>query len=214
MDGIAKPPRQSFRMRGRSYVALAFCPAVPIVGWLEEIDVPLARSPGFSAGKPDLSAVELSQLAIAHPVTSLEQRNIRILGIESVDAARLTDAHAALADRRTLLLLVQNEPKKLEAKPKPNLLLDSPVRSGQAISNEGDVTYWVFGRFRRGDCRRWVHPCLWGASRSCDGGFQRQRCNSEKIEAYRRRLAQSSGSGVIGRQHYEDHTAKLIRLGR
>ena len=78
---------------------------------------------------------------------------------------------------------MQNEPKKLEAKPKPNLLLDSPVRSGQAISNEGDVTYWVFGRFRRGDCRRWVHPCLWGASRSCDGGFQRQRCNSEKIEA-------------------------------
>ena len=140
MDGIAKPPRQSFRMRGRSYVALAFCPVVPIVGWLEEIDVPLARSPGFSAGKPDLSAVELSQSAIAHPVTSLEQRNIRILGIESVDAARLTDAHAALADRRTLLLLVQNEPKKPEAKPKPNLLLDSPVRSGQAISNEGDVT--------------------------------------------------------------------------
>ena len=89
MDGIAKPPRQSFRMRGRSYVALAFCPAVPIVGWLEEIDVPLARSPGFSAGKPDLSAVELSQSAIAHPVTSLEQRNIRILGTESMDAARL-----------------------------------------------------------------------------------------------------------------------------
>src|SRR4029079_19455863 len=110
MDGIAKPPRQSFRMRGRSYVALAFCPAVPIVGWLEEIDVPLARSPGFSAGKPDLSAVELSQSAISHPVTSLEHRNIRILGIESVEAARLTDAHAALADRRTLLLLVQNEP--------------------------------------------------------------------------------------------------------
>ena len=127
MDGIAKAPRQSFRMRGRSYVALAFCPAVPIVGWLEEIDVTLARSPGFFSGKPDLSAVDLSQSAIAHLITSLEQRNIRILGIESVDAARLTDAHAALADRRTLLLLVQNEPKKPEAKPKPNLLLDSPV---------------------------------------------------------------------------------------
>ena len=35
---------------------------------------------------------------------------------------------------------MQNEPKKPEAKPKPNLLLDSPVRSGQAIFNEGDVT--------------------------------------------------------------------------
>ena len=92
MDGIAKPPRQSFRMRGRSYVALAFRPVVPIVGWLEEIDVTLARSPGFFAGKPvvlDLSAVDLGQSAIAHPVTSLEQRNIRILGTESMDAARL-----------------------------------------------------------------------------------------------------------------------------
>ena len=63
MDAIAKAPRQSFRMRGRSFVALAFCPVVPIAGWLEEIDVTLARSPGFFAGKPvvlDLSAVDLS----------------------------------------------------------------------------------------------------------------------------------------------------------
>ena len=92
MDGIAKPPRQSFRMRGRSYVALAFCPVVPIVGWLEEIDATLARSPGFFVGKPvvlDLSAVDLSQSAIAHLIKSLEQRNIRILGTESMDAARL-----------------------------------------------------------------------------------------------------------------------------
>jgi septum site-determining protein MinC len=38
-------------------------------------------------------------------------------------------------------LLVQNEPKKPEAKPKPNsLLLESPVRSGQSIFSEGDVT--------------------------------------------------------------------------
>ena len=115
MDGIAKAPRQSFRMRGRSYVALAFCPAVPIVGWLEEIDVPLARSPGFSAGKPDLSAVDLSQSAIAHPVTSLEQRNIRILGIESVDAVRLTTSMPALLTGGRHCLLVQNEPKKPEA---------------------------------------------------------------------------------------------------
>ena len=144
MDGIAKAPRQSFRMRGRSYVALAFCPAVPIVGWLEEIDVPLARSPGFSAGKPDLSAVDLRQSAIAHPVTSLEQRNIRILGIESVDAARLTTRMPPLLTGGRHCLLVQNEPKKPEAKPKPNLLLHSPVRSGPSIFSEGDVTVlWV-----------------------------------------------------------------------
>ena len=93
MDGIGKATRQSFRMRGRSYVAFSFCPVVPIAGWLEEIDVTLARSPEFFVGKPvvlDLSAVDLSQSATAHLIKSLEQRNIRILGIEGVDATQLT----------------------------------------------------------------------------------------------------------------------------
>jgi len=144
MDAIAEAPRQSFRMRGRSFVALAFCPVVPIAGWLEEIDVTLARWPGFFAGKPvvlDLSAVDLSQSAIAHLITSLEQRNIRILGIEGVDAAQLTTSMPPLLTGGRHCLLAQNEPKKPEAKPKPiSLLLDSPVRSGQSIFSEGDVT--------------------------------------------------------------------------
>ena len=114
MDGIAKAPRQSFRMRGRSYVALAFCRVVPIVGWLEEIDVPLARSPGFFAGKPDLSAVDLSQSAIAHLITSREQRNIGILGIESVDAARLTTSMPPLltGGRHCLLRTNRRSPRR------------------------------------------------------------------------------------------------------
>src|SRR5258708_22586340 len=102
MDAIAKAPRQSFRMRGRSFVAFTFCPVVPIAGWLEEIDVTLARSPGFFVGKPvvlDLSAVDLSQSAIAHLVTSLAQRNIRVLGIEGVDEARLTTSIPPLLTR-------------------------------------------------------------------------------------------------------------------
>ena len=144
MDAIAKATRQSFRMRGRSYVALTFCPVVPIAGWLEEIDVTLARSPGFFVGKPvvlDLSAVDLSQSAIAHLITSLEQRNIRILGIEGVDAAQLTTRMPPLLTGGRHCLLAQNEPKKPEAKPKPiSLLLENPVRSGQSIFSEGDVT--------------------------------------------------------------------------
>src|SRR5712675_1886357 len=144
MDASAAPTRQLVRMRGRSYVAFVFSPAVPIVGWLEEIDVTLARSPVFFAGKPavlDLSAVDLSQSAIAHLITSLEQRNIHILGIEGVDAAHLTTSMPPLLTGGRHCLLAQNEPKKPEAKPKPiSLLLDSPVRSGQSIFSEGDVT--------------------------------------------------------------------------
>ena len=63
-----------------------------------------ARSPGFFIGKPvvlDLSAVDLSQNAIAHLISSLEQRDIRVLGIEGVDAGQSHGEHAAFADRRT-----------------------------------------------------------------------------------------------------------------
>jgi septum site-determining protein MinC len=145
MDAIAQPTRQLVRMRGRSYVAFVFCPAVPIVGWLEEIDATLARSPGFFIGKPvvlDLSAVDLSQTAIAHLVTSLEQRNIRVLGIEGVDASHVTTSMPPLLTGGRNCVLMQNEPKKPEAKPKPtSLLLESPVRSGQSVVfTEGDVT--------------------------------------------------------------------------
>src|SRR4030088_1809177 len=120
MDAIVQVTRQSFRMRGRSYVALSFCPVVPIAGWLEEIDVTLARSPGFFAGKPvvlDLSAVDLSQSAIAHTITSLEPRNIRVLGIEGVDAAHLTTSMPPLLTGGRPFVLAQIEPQKTETKP-------------------------------------------------------------------------------------------------
>lgn len=147
MHGTREPTRQLVRMRGRSYVAFVFSPVVPIQGWLEEVDATLARSPGFFVGKPvvlDLSAVELSQSAIAHLVASLEQRNIRVLGIEGVDAAQVTASMPPLLTGGRPTVLIQNEPKKPEAAPKPkptSLLLESPVRSGQSIVfTEGDVT--------------------------------------------------------------------------
>jgi septum site-determining protein MinC len=145
MDAIAEPSRQLVRMRGRSYVAFVFSPTVPIVGWLEEIDATLARSPSFFVGKPvvlDLSAVDLSQAAIAHLIASLEQRNIRVLGIEGVEAACLTASMPPLLTGGRPCGLTLDEPKKPEIKPKPmSLLLESPVRSGQSvIFTEGDVT--------------------------------------------------------------------------
>ena len=145
MDANAQPTHQLVRMRGRSYVAFVFSPVVPIIGWLEGIDATLARSPGFFVGKPvvlDLSAVDLSQTAIAHLVTSLEQRNIRILGIEGVDESHLTTGMPPLLTGGRHCVLTHNETKKPEAKLKPmSLLLESPVRSGQSVVfTEGDVT--------------------------------------------------------------------------
>ena len=145
MVARAEPVRQQMRLRGRSYVAFVFCPFVPIVGWLEEIDATLARSPGFFVGKPvvlDLSAVDLSQSAIAHLVTSLESRSIRVLGIEGVDGAHVTTSMPPLLTGGRHCVIPQNKPEKPAAKPKPtSLLLESPVRSGQSvIFADGDVT--------------------------------------------------------------------------
>ena len=142
MDAIAKATRQPIQMRGRSYVAFTFSPVVPIAGWLEELDATLARSPGFFLGKPvviDLSAVDLSQSAIVHLVTSLEQRNIRVLGLEGVDASRVTSAMPPLLAGGTHARADRTE--EAGAKPKPaSLLIESKVRSGQSIFSEGDVT--------------------------------------------------------------------------
>src|SRR5438128_5699507 len=146
MDASAAPTRQLVRMRGRSYVAFVFCPAVPIAGWLEEIDATLARSPGFFVGRPvvlDLSTVDLSQSAIVHLVANLEQRNIRVLGIEGVEADRLaTSMPPMLTGGRPCVITRTEAQAKRDAKPKANsLLLDSPVRSGQSIIfTDGDVT--------------------------------------------------------------------------
>ena len=139
-------PQRLARFRGRSYVAFVFSPAVPIVGWLEEIDATLTRSPGFFVGRPvvlDLAAVDLSPSAIAHLISSLESRNIRVLGIEGVDESKLNADLPPLLTGGRQCTLELNTPKP-QAKPQPqptSLLIENPVRSGQSIVfAEGDVT--------------------------------------------------------------------------
>jgi len=148
MNVRADPTRQLVRLRGRSYVAFVFSPVVPIVEWLAEIDATLARSPGYFVGKPivlDLASVDLSSAAIAHLLGSLNERSIRVLGIEGVDEERLAANMPPLLTGGRACVITRSEPVQKvepEAKPKPtSLLLDSPVRSGQSIVfMEGDVT--------------------------------------------------------------------------
>ncbi len=146
MDASTQTARQPVRMRGRSYVAFVFSPVVPVVTWLEDIDATLARSPGFFTGKPvvlDLAAVDLSTSAIAHLLASLDQRNIRVLGIEGVDESKLAATMPPLlTGGRSCVIAQVDPPPQAKAKAKlPSLLLESPVRSGQSIVfAEGDVT--------------------------------------------------------------------------
>jgi septum site-determining protein MinC len=150
MGATMEATRQLVRMRGRSYVAFVFTPEIPVVGWLEEIDATLARSPGFFVGKPvvlDLSALDLSRAAITHLVGNLEERSIRVLGIEGVEPEKLTTSMPPLLTGGRSCVITRTETRtepaeKVDAKAKPNsLLLESPVRSGQSIVfTDGDVT--------------------------------------------------------------------------
>src|SRR5215467_2946278 len=136
------------RFRGRSYMAFALAPEPPVADWLGEIDEWIRSSAGFFVGRPvvlDLAAVSLSSAAVAHLISELEARDIRIMGIEGVDPAALgpglppvlKGGRAASAPEPTAGPPVS----AAESKEVNSLVLDSAVRSGQSvIFPAGDIT--------------------------------------------------------------------------
>ncbi|MGV7217190.1 septum site-determining protein MinC [Bradyrhizobium sp. UFLA05-112] len=191
MEAAARPQRQLVRLRGRSYVAFVFVPTVPIVDWLQEIDATIARSPGFFAGRPvvvDLSSVDLSQSGITHLLGSLQERNIRVLGIEGVEEARLTPNMPPLLLGGRSCGLEPTPPKKVEVTKQPSsLLLENPVRSGQTvIFPEGDVT--ILGSVGSGaevvaGGSIHVYGALRGRAMAGVNGHSSARIYCQKIEA-------------------------------
>jgi septum site-determining protein MinC len=115
------------------------------VDWLTELDATLEHAIGSLTGHPvvlDLSAVRLSPNAIMHLISNLEERKIRIMGIEGIEP---TEAHAGLPPvwlranariARSSKLDSATPQKELPT----SLLIDNPVRSGQRIFAGGDVT--------------------------------------------------------------------------
>ena len=150
--------RQSLMFRPRSYMAFAIRPQPPIMDWLSELDASLDRSESFFAGQHvalDLSAVNLSPTAMGQLVANLEERNIRVLGIEGVDPAKwqagLPPVLRGGRDTRTSEgpagFVASAVPARAAARPVPlkqqpaSLMIEDPVRSGQSVVFiEGDVT--------------------------------------------------------------------------
>jgi septum site-determining protein MinC len=145
--------RQSLMFRARSYTGFVIMPRPPIVEWLADLDASLEQSKGFFAGYPivvDLSAVTLSTNAIAQLLASLEERNIRILGIEGLDPAATAPGLPPILrggrNTQSVELLPDVEPvAAAPAAPKqqqqPSLLVEDPVRSGQTVVFiDGDIT--------------------------------------------------------------------------
>ena len=147
--------------RPRTYMAFAIAPQPPIMDWLSELDISLERSEGFFAGQHvalDLSGVNLSSTAIGQLVANLEERNIRILGIEGIDPAKwqvglppvLRGGRGARTPEPPGLIAPVTpapaaapaaDPVAPQHQQPASLMIEEPVRSGQSvIFNEGDVT--------------------------------------------------------------------------
>jgi septum site-determining protein MinC len=154
--------RQSLTFRARTYVAFVLTPRPPIAEWLVDLDATLERSKGFFADYPvalDLSAVRLSPAGIAHLVANLEERNIRVLGIEGIEPTEQTATlppilragrstpHCEQPETRPVPAPAIVSAPAAPASPAPkeqqaaSLMIENPVRSGQSvIFVDGDVT--------------------------------------------------------------------------
>ena len=141
------------RFRGRSYMAFVLTPEPPIADWLSELDTWIKNSAGYFVGRPvvvNLTNVALSGAGIAHLVSELSGRDIRIMGLEGVDAAVLPPGlppvlkgGRAVSNLESVAATPRPEPEPAQPQPKEpaSLVLDAPVRSGQLVCfPEGDVT--------------------------------------------------------------------------
>jgi len=138
--------RPSFKFRGGSFHALVVRPESPIEAWLADVDVLLARSPGFFAGKSvviDVSGLSLTKPTFLGLLDELSRRDIRILGVEGANPADVDGRVPSLVRGQADRPDPAGAPAVQSAAPAPvsSLLIDAPVRSGQAIVHpDGDVT--------------------------------------------------------------------------
>lgn len=197
MSGVARAQR-SMRFRGRSYMAFVLTPEPPIADWLSEIDEWIKSSAGYFVGRPvvvNLSGAALSGAGVAHLISELSARDIRIMGLEGADPDVLPPGlPPVLKGGRAVSNLepVAPAPPRPEPTPAPpkepaSLMLDAPVRSGQIVFfPDGDVT--VVGSIASGaevmaGGSIHVYGALRGRALAGTNGNARARIFCSRIEA-------------------------------
>ena len=148
-------PRPPIRFRGRSFMATVLAPLPPVEDWLADLDALRQRAPAFFSGRPvilDLTGLTFDRDDLTGLVAELSSRAIAIYGIEGASPALLGPGlPPALAGGRPageIEIPEPDAPSPEAAAPAPvpqaaavSLILDAPVRSGQAVLHlEGDVT--------------------------------------------------------------------------
>ena len=164
MTDVLTQPRP-IRLKGRSFLALALTPELPLEDWLVRLDDLAARSAGFFLRRPvvlDVDGLNIDRTEMRTLVEQLSARNVRVMGIEGARPSMLAaDLPPAMTDGRpasdfeaptvaeegdapgeTVAMVeavVARDPQQTKAA--PSLMVSEPVRSGQSIFYpDGDVT--------------------------------------------------------------------------
>jgi septum site-determining protein MinC len=152
---IAVRPPEPMRLRGRSLIAFALAPALPINQWVTQLDKWIRNSPDFFVGRPiilDLAGLALAVSEIAQLITTLAARGIRVMGIEGAgphqlgpDLPPLLQGGRAIAGRDIIATASDTNATGIAGPPPQrdpsSLLIETPIRSGQSVVfPSGDVT--------------------------------------------------------------------------
>jgi len=152
---------QPIRLKGRSFLALVLSPELPFDDWLRRLDDLAARSAGFFLQRPivlDVDGLDIDRQQLRDLVGRLGERDVRIMGIEGARASLLgRDMPPAISGGRPASDFETPEAKtadldndrraapakRPEWKPGrtvPSIIVTEPVRSGQSLMFEGDIT--------------------------------------------------------------------------
>jgi len=167
MTAMLTKPRP-IRLKGRSFLALALTPELPLEDWLVGLDDLAARSAGFFLRRPvilDVAALDIDKSALRDLVEKLNARNVRVMGIEGARPSMLgPDMPPAMMNGRPASDIEEPEAETAAGAPTaapareqqpiepppvrqtyaaamPSIVVTEPVRSGQSLFfPEGDVT--------------------------------------------------------------------------
>lgn len=128
-------------------MALALVPESPVADWFAQLDAQIEGTPSFFVGRPvvvDFGKLAGQEAEFPGLIQDLQARGIHIVGVEGLDPALsggegwpplLTGGRPA-----GLIGVAEETPPEPPPHEPPSLLLDQPVRSGQAVVFEkGDV---------------------------------------------------------------------------
>lgn len=141
---------QPIRFRGRSFLAHVLAPEAPLNVWFAALDAWARRSPQFFVGRPvmlDLTGLTLTKPELMTLLVDLQQRHIRVMGIEGTDPALLDLGMPPLVSGGREAGVETPAPASRSKSPAPrapqrapSLLIENPVRSGQCVAYpNGDV---------------------------------------------------------------------------